>query len=832
MICYLHVIAVEYPYNYTIFPTIDRNFEQSDLFLDKGGRAFLFNLKEQNNKLYIVTNTQDLPFHQVMATVAEYSKQHPAVLITLIIKGKFNPELLLNNFRELCLTNDIYFKKTEQWPKPTEIIRNKKHFVILTEARLPKPFLSFNDYCFQTSYYRLNVANHYNSWFVNNPANDLMVYYPINSPQYGFENLSEISIKKSDSEIRQLLSRKKTVLEMSNEIWNRSGRVPNFMIFDLNQIDDCINAAHTINSASKYLFDFQYPGKILTEVHWIGMDSLITSGFFSLPTQFLGQKIKPYKNEYTFSPDVLLLDLKNSKYINTFLVFKEKVDNTTPILKMDFIHNRFSSKESNFNFGNTLRTDSGLLLNGKVSFVDCGNDYSINNEKPLSVSTWVYPHSFDSFRIILSKNFSFSLKLYNRFITFTTPEVAMGDYFAITKELEINKWSHIVVVFRPNNSISFYLNGQLIDTQKAHGFKVSQNTLMIGSNERGRYFHGLVKDVFLWNRALREEEITALYNHTHSVYNNNNWRYCWFLLILLPVAYIMFIIRKKRQVVELNTIPESLPFFSESDKPLEVVDVASRPLLADQQESLAKNTQEIMFPQLCFFGSLQFLDSNGQNMIGMFPPKILQLFVLIACYSVSNKNGISSKEISQILWEDYEPEKAENNRKYSLNKLKQILEDFKQINLIYEDKLWRIDFHPQMQFDYQEYQYFIAKGEKCIEQDVTAIIKVLKRGLFLNSITAECFDSLKNSISNQIIDLMLLLAEKTQIKTNSKICFDMAEIIFLFDNVNEEANALMIHSLLAEGKNSLAHKAYEQFCKRYAELFGEEYKISFRSLCK
>ena len=69
-----------------------------------------------------------------------------------------------------------------------------------------------------------------------------------------------------------------------------------------------------------------------------------------------------------------------------------------------------------------------------------------------------------------------------------------------------------------NNSVKFYLNGELKDTlddPNAWGITLSQDTNDLGigkqPEENDNQFEGIIDEVRLYDRALSDEEVEALY---------------------------------------------------------------------------------------------------------------------------------------------------------------------------------------------------------------------------------------------------------------------------------------------------------------------------------
>ena len=83
----------------------------------------------------------------------------------------------------------------------------------------------------------------------------------------------------------------------------------------------------------------------------------------------------------------------------------------------------------------------------------------------------------------------------------------------------MNEWHHIVGVFSPNNFIKLYKDGVITANTFTTLSCIAYQTgdlLKIGrrSAENQSYFAGLIDDVRIYNRALSDAEIKAIYDAT------------------------------------------------------------------------------------------------------------------------------------------------------------------------------------------------------------------------------------------------------------------------------------------------------------------------------
>lgn len=74
-----------------------------------------------------------------------------------------------------------------------------------------------------------------------------------------------------------------------------------------------------------------------------------------------------------------------------------------------------------------------------------------------------------------------------------------------------NRWTHVAITLDDGN-VSFYLDGKL-NSEGSRDAPLSTNTspVRIGSDYDGRYFHGAVDDVRIYNRGLSAQEVAKIF---------------------------------------------------------------------------------------------------------------------------------------------------------------------------------------------------------------------------------------------------------------------------------------------------------------------------------
>ena len=181
-------------------------------------------------------------------------------------------------------------------------------------------------------------------------------------------------------------------------------------------------------------------------------------------------------------------------------------------------------------FGNINRAYN---FDGTSSFISVSNNQTINFQtgNQFTFSYWINAASLSSNQIslILSKQTSFGSSQvgYNSNI-----ESSLSSNFRIqngssslayslstaTSSISINTWYHIVQVWSSTQGL-IYLNGSLI-LQTSGNATVGNNSadLLIGKPNwiasNAKNFNGKIDDIGIWNRALNQCEIQALYSGT------------------------------------------------------------------------------------------------------------------------------------------------------------------------------------------------------------------------------------------------------------------------------------------------------------------------------
>lgn len=193
--------------------------------------------------------------------------------------------------------------------------------------------------------------------------------------------------------------------------------------------------------------------------------------------------------------------------------------------------------------GATLTADRNGKANNAYSFDGVNNFIKILNSTSLnpgniSISGWFNTKTFASnvnqgAKAIITKwygqiacnsngdNYNIQLSLINSksALVAATSLNNQVTNSANSNLIELNKWINFIFTHDENLGQKIYINGTLVYENKISGLLCkTNNDLYIGadnaSNSINRFFQGFIDDIAIYNRALTQEEVTALYTST------------------------------------------------------------------------------------------------------------------------------------------------------------------------------------------------------------------------------------------------------------------------------------------------------------------------------
>lgn len=234
---------------------------------------------------------------------------------------------------------------------------------------------------------------------------------------------------------------------------------------------------------------------------------------------------------------------------------------------------------------------------------------------------------------------------------------------------------------------------------------------------------------------------------------------------------------------------------------------------------------------LLFFGGFQMFNSNGVDITNKFTPLLKELFLLIWLSTIKNNKGITSQKLTEILWFDKDEKSAKNNLAVNIIKLKQLLNELLSVDLSRRTGYWKISFKDDVVFnDYYTCLNLCSRKKYLEKSEAINFVDLTRRGNFLGNSSYEWLDEFKADISNTIIDKLIDFASRTKIEDDPNFIIHLADSVFNFDIINEEAMILKSKAYLVDGKHRLASDTFRKFANDYSKLYGIVYKKTFKDI--
>ncbi len=586
---------------------------------------------------------------------------------------------------------------------------------------------------------------------------------------------------------------------------NTKGRLPNFLETD--QVVIHKDYLDSINRIEKFKAIVVQDGKYLEEVSWKELPQMESTGKIHVSKVI----VSPIKSGFRFSPDVSTFTPTNKNVIKIFYANFHDL-NEKLMMHLNFDQNIVNQVRPDdkylYGFVTYDEDERGIYSNfdGERNYIDFGIPTGMDFQE-ITVSAWVKPDTLNGIMGIVGIGSVFSAKVSRGRLTFTTP--AIKDHQTDSAMVHTNEWQHIAFVYNANKEVKFYYNGKVVGKQKASGITITSHSLLIGSNLWSEYFKGGIDDLYIWNRVLSDAEVLKVYKND---LEKSGGGFPFFLFLIGIVGLIALAGYKVLK-----------------GKPKKTTAIKSEPLTARPIVSNDKNQ-----PGIYLFGGFRLINKKGENLSDLFSPKRKELFVLVLLYTF-RKNGINSKQMSEILWEGHSFESAKNNRSTQMKRIREILADDTGLSIDYDNKNWKIKIDDGIRWDFLDYSYFsnelkISTEAGSIEQNVEGLLSVINQGVLLPNMHYEWLDPIKGQLSEEIVGILTPLIENETIDLQTELKLKIFNSIFSLDPLNERALHYKIKLLVAEGKHTLAKNAFDHFCSSYAQFYGEKYDKEFSSL--
>jgi hypothetical protein len=162
-------------------------------------------------------------------------------------------------------------------------------------------------------------------------------------------------------------------------------------------------------------------------------------------------------------------------------------------------------------------------FNGNSNYIDIQNTFGLSSNQGLSMSLWFKwngSNGLDNhqYLFLIANNPNSSITIGdNGSIVTNVVNCNCSNDIGVQTNITQNTWNNIVLTYELNQGLmKMYLNGIYINSSQENIFSyyTTNNSADRFGNYHfnSNYFNGQLDDAGLWNRALTQQEITALYN--------------------------------------------------------------------------------------------------------------------------------------------------------------------------------------------------------------------------------------------------------------------------------------------------------------------------------
>jgi two-component SAPR family response regulator len=232
------------------------------------------------------------------------------------------------------------------------------------------------------------------------------------------------------------------------------------------------------------------------------------------------------------------------------------------------------------------------------------------------------------------------------------------------------------------------------------------------------------------------------------------------------------------------------------------------------------------------FGNFEVIDKEGNDITRQFTPLLKEIFLLILINTFKDGKGISSDKLYETIWVDKPIKDARNNFSVNIVKLKSILEKAGVTNISKETGKWRFEIlNNSITLDYQ--QFLKLADEKPFpvgKSYINELLTILNKGAFLREAQYSWLDDTKANVSDFVITAILSYTSKASLQSEPDFILKLANCIFQFDQMNEEALELKCRSLIILGRHGSAKETYLNFTKEYTKNYGQDFGKSYAEI--
>lgn len=313
------------------------------------------------------------------------------------------------------------------------------------------------------------------------------------------------------------------------------------------------------------------------------------------------------------------------------------------------------------------------------------------------------------------------------------------------------------------------------------------------------------------------------YQITEGKQNPTTSKWIWISVFtfLTGGSVLLWLLKRKRTNVSHNMQPVS---------PKQEVGVHPDPVVL-QKESSQKTSNRIQGACINLFrGDIQIFDQKGEEITKQFSPLLKELLTMFVVYTIHRGRGVSSEKLMELFWSDKSTSSATNNRSVNIAKINGLLEQLGEVKISKKSGYWSLENIDTIDIDFSQFMSLFNQSEELDKNEIDSLLRILEKGGFMFDTDYEWLDGIKDEVSIHATGLLSGLLKKLDLEKDAEIIIEVANRIFHFDSVHEEAMVYKCRALVQLGYHSLAHQCFENFSQVYQHLYDESYSKNYREI--
>ena len=784
-----------------------------------GGFRFSLEWERQQNQLMLRKAWgESIPFIGQLALIRKYLEDNPDKVLTLFLDFNVNINELSKIVDESGIQPYLYVHNgDDDWPTLKNMVESGKRMVVFSmqQHRNSPDWLHYVwDYAVEP-YFSIMEAPEFNGEFLKgDPKNSLLIYNDYNFP------------KRVEQPDRSFFNTTQNpyLIEHAKNVWRGTGKVPNFIMLDQYQ-SWILKVLYQLRNFKTVQGTVTFNAQPLNYVSWQGTNSL-TSGKYCFPVG-PGETLSltPKSPGYQFKPETMIFDEPKQDKLQHFVAIPLKItENLEAFYSFDDDAKDYGINGYNGNDVSVRYQDDPLrnrvAVFGKDSHVVLPKaEKLILRDHDFTISVWIKIKDYNvadvdkDISIIGAKGNSYQESIH---VMVRSQKPYFGFFSNDLRGktiIEPGRWYHLACRYNKlTGEQAIFVDGKLDSRSLGHPAYKGRENIYVGMSgfDSNAYMNGEIDDLVIWSRTLGDEEIWSLSKDLVDLVQSRSVfvRYpvlSRVIIIAIALAFLLFIYFKlparyrRKHYLPLAKIKELEE--SEDDYP------------------------ERNYIQL--FGDFKVVDRDGLEISGQFTPKIKQLFLLILVSSQYKRKGISTKELSQVLWPDLNYLNAKNSRGVTIRKLRIILDQLDQVEVLFNVDRWTIHFSKSVYCDYAECLKLLAHNKDKNPGFYLDFYKTIRAGEIFKDESHEWLDDFKGNIGNNIVDNLLKFIHHLDMDRDSELILKLSDRILITDPVNDQALSYKLRTLVKQDNLNTAKYTYEKFASLYAELYNEKLELTF-----